>query len=284
MASLIDNLSDTALWVAIFRAEESERPDAVFKDPFARRLAGERGEQIANAIKFSRQNSWSFVARTWLIDDYIKRHVNDGYDMVINMAAGLDTRPYRMSLPSSLKWVEVDMPAITEYKEKMMANENLVCNLERVKLDLGDREKRIALFERLGKQADKILLICEGLLIYLTETQVAELATDLSVQKSFRSWIFDIISPGLMVIAQKEMGNVIDSENQPFKFAPATGELFFESYGWKWIESRSQLKTAAALDRLEGEIKTFAAYPEPDGPKGDFPWSGICLLENTLVP
>ena len=50
MSSLVENISDTARWVAIFRAEESERPDAVFHDQFARKLAGKKGEQIANAI------------------------------------------------------------------------------------------------------------------------------------------------------------------------------------------------------------------------------------------
>ena len=61
MEPLIRNIADTALWVAIYRAEESERPDAVFHDPYARKLAGERGAQIADAIVFGRINSWSFV-------------------------------------------------------------------------------------------------------------------------------------------------------------------------------------------------------------------------------
>src|SRR4029078_1946856 len=100
MGRLIKNISDTAKWVAVFRAEESERPDAVFHDPFARKLAGDKGEQIANAIAFGRENSWSFVARTFLFDEIIMRHVSEGYDMVLNLAAGLDARPYRMDLPS----------------------------------------------------------------------------------------------------------------------------------------------------------------------------------------
>src|SRR3982074_1303647 len=100
MKPLVENISDTARWVAIFRAEESERPDAIFHDPCARCLAGEKGEQIANAIEFSRKNSWSFVARTFLFDEFIKQHVESGFDMVIDLAAGLDARPYRMALPS----------------------------------------------------------------------------------------------------------------------------------------------------------------------------------------
>ena len=46
---LIRNISDTALWAAAYRARENERPNAVFRDPFARRLAGSRGEQILEA-------------------------------------------------------------------------------------------------------------------------------------------------------------------------------------------------------------------------------------------
>src|SRR6266550_8482530 len=110
MKPLVENISDTARWVAVFRAEESERADAVFHDPYARRLAGEKGEQIANAMEFSRKNSWSFVARTFLFDEFIKQHIEQGFDTIINLAAGLDTRPYRMNLPASLKWVEVDLP------------------------------------------------------------------------------------------------------------------------------------------------------------------------------
>ena len=46
----IRNVSDTALWVAIYRAMESERPDALFQDPYARRLGGERGQAIVEAL------------------------------------------------------------------------------------------------------------------------------------------------------------------------------------------------------------------------------------------
>jgi methyltransferase (TIGR00027 family) len=123
MEPLIRNISNTAKWVAIFRAEESERPDAVFHDPFARRLAGKQGEEIANNIGFSKENSWSFVARTFLFDESIKQHVAQGYDMIINLAAGLDARPYRMQLPSKLQWIEVDLPEILNYKEEILANE-----------------------------------------------------------------------------------------------------------------------------------------------------------------
>ena len=134
MDNLVENISDTAKWVAVFRAEESERPDAIFHDPFARKLAGKKGEQIADSIEFSRQHSWTFVARTFLIDEYIMQHVKMGYDMIINLAAGLDARPYRMKLPSSLQWVEVDLPGIIEEKERILAGEKAKLRIKKNKI------------------------------------------------------------------------------------------------------------------------------------------------------
>jgi methyltransferase (TIGR00027 family) len=279
--SLVQNISDTAKWVAVFRAEESERPDAVFHDPFARRLAGEKGEQIANAIEFSKDNSWSFVARTFLLDEFTMRHIREGYDKVLNLAAGLDARPYRMDLPSSLQWVEVDLPGIIEEKEKVLNNETPRCNLTRIKLDLADQKARLALFKKLNSKASKILVISEGLIIYLTSAQVASFATDLSSQKNFKRWTFDMVSPALLKMIQEKMGPALGGSGAEFQFAPEEGEEFFLPYGWKSLESRSGLKTAASLHRLKEEIMLqVAAIPETEGPKSQFPWTGVCLFEN----
>src|SRR5262245_31411359 len=100
------DISDTARWMAVYRARETERPDAHFRDPFARRLAGERGERIADSIPSSNRYSWSFVTRTVLFDRFISEEVARGADLVLDLAAGLDARPYRLDLPASLPWVE----------------------------------------------------------------------------------------------------------------------------------------------------------------------------------
>ncbi|HKW51509.1 MAG TPA: class I SAM-dependent methyltransferase, partial [Candidatus Eisenbacteria bacterium] len=135
---LIRNISDTARWVAVYRARESERPVGLFRDPFAARLAGKRGEEIAAEVLRRSRNDWSLVIRTYLFDSFITDYVRRGGDMVINMAAGLDARPYRMPLPSSLLWVEVDLPEILAYKEGVLKNDRPSCALERVRLDLAD--------------------------------------------------------------------------------------------------------------------------------------------------
>src|SRR5438045_8070446 len=157
--SRIRNIADTARWVAVYRARETERTDAVFRDPFARGLAGERGEQIAASISFAEKNSWPFVARTWLVDQVISNQIKLGTDMVVNLAAGLDARPYRMNLPGSLQWIEVDLPEILGHKEDVLRNEAPVCQVERVRLDLSDVRARRDLFSELGCRTNRALVV-----------------------------------------------------------------------------------------------------------------------------
>src|SRR5215467_5221282 len=167
---LVRNISDTALWVAVYRARETDRTDALFRDPYARRLAGERGEQIARtSAKASPE--WPYIARTVRFDQITSELIKQGADMVINLAAGLDTRPYRMELPPSLQWVEVDLPAITDYKEQILREEKPRCVLQRVRMDLADVSARRKLFQELGAKAKQALIITEGLLVYLSRDE-----------------------------------------------------------------------------------------------------------------
>src|SRR5438552_1053049 len=98
---LIRDISDTARWVAYYRARETDRPDAVFRDPYARALAGERGEQIAKALVIKGAEDWPWTARTVLFDCFVSRAVEGGADIVVNLAAGWVARPYRVAPPSS---------------------------------------------------------------------------------------------------------------------------------------------------------------------------------------
>jgi O-methyltransferase involved in polyketide biosynthesis len=85
---LISNVSDTARWVATYRAVESARPDALFHDPLADRLAGDRGRAIVAAAPRAIRNGWWLVARTKVMDDVIIDAITDGCDRVLNLAAG----------------------------------------------------------------------------------------------------------------------------------------------------------------------------------------------------
>jgi methyltransferase (TIGR00027 family) len=274
----IQHISDTARWAAVYRARETERDDALFRDPFARGLAGERGEQIAEATPFHEKHSWSWVTRTYLFDRIISEQIGQGADMVLNLAAGLDTRPYRMPLPAPLKWVEVDLPEILAYKEQLLKTEKPKCRLERVPTDLSNAEIRRSLLSRLAGEATKALVITEGLLIYLRSEQVSALAEDLKRFPAFKRWVLDIVSPGLLLMLQKNTHQQFGSEVPPLQFAPEDGPAFFVHCGWKPLEVHSVLKAAAGLKRLTFVMRLLALLPDNPNQSGSRPWGGTCLL------
>lgn len=275
--ALIRNISDTALWVAVYRARETERPDPLFRDPFARKLAGERGEQIAKGLQAGQRYEWPYTARTVRFDQIITEQIKQGTDMVINLAAGLDTRPYRMDLPPSLKWIEVDLPAMIDHKEDILRQEKPRCILERVRLDLADVAGRRELFQKLGNSARKVLVATEGLLTYLTRDEVSALGRDLAAQSSFHDWAIDLCSPGLLKMLQKNLGALSDA-GSPLKFGPEEGPEFFNTSGWKPVEVYSMLKTAARIKRLPFFLRLMALLPESNGRQGSRPWGAACRL------
>jgi methyltransferase (TIGR00027 family) len=282
-AAPIRHISDTALWVAVYRAQETQRPDAIFRDPFAARLAGERGASIAAAMPFAAKHAWSYIARTWLVDQAIERLLLQGADTVVNLAAGLDARPYRMPLPASLRWIEVDFREILDYKQALLAGEQPKCSLERVALDLTNVEERRELFQRIGREAKNVVVVSEGLIVYLNDDEVAALARDLAASSSFHTWITDLTSPALLKMLQKRIGGQLGKAGSPLKFAPAQGPDFFLPFGWKPKETNSLLHTAAKLGRLNFWMRLFARLPDPAGRKPDKPWGGVCVLQRSDI-
>ena len=246
---LISNVSDTARWVAFYRAMENERPDAVFRDPFARRLAGPKGEAIVTSMPEGRSMAWPLIVRTAVMDEIILREVRSGVDQVVNLAAGLDTRPWRLPLPPDMRWVDVDLPGILDEKLAAMAEERPVCRYEPVRMDLVDEALRRELFARLGNASGRTLVVTEGLLIYLLPDAVAALARDLHAQPAFTRWLMDLASPELLRMMEKNWAPVVRAGGAPFRFGPAENTRFFEPMGWREVEYRGTFDEGTRLKR-----------------------------------
>lgn len=277
-ASSVRHISDTARWVAYFRAQETERPDALFRDPLAARLAGDRGFQIANTLPEGNNHEWAWVARTYLFDKFASEAIAQGAELVVNLAAGLDARPYRMDLPPALHWVEVDFPEIVSYKDEMLAGEKPRCHLERVALDLSDVASRRKFFKELSQRAKRAVVMTEGLLIYFTDEQVASLARDLATSPHFESWVIDLASPAQLKLMQNSSGRQLSEAGAAFKFGPPNGPSFFLPFGWKALSVEGLLKTAYQFNRSPKGLRPLLL--DPNAP-GKFPWTGVCLLKKS---
>ena len=282
-ASPTFNVSDTARWVAVYRAWESARPDALFRDPYADLLAGERGRAIARLMPRQARSGWPLIARTKLIDDLVQAALAQGCECVLNLAAGLDARPYRLDLPESLRWIEADLPALLEEKERLLADAKPRCQLSRIGVDLTDTGARAALLKDAVGSSRNALVITEGLLVYLKEAQVRALATDLLAQAGVRWWILDTASPELVQMLRKTMGRHLASA--PMAFAPPEGVAYFEALGWSAGQVHSMLHSAARLRRLPWFLRLFALLPEADPRRlGRARWSAVVRLDRPTSP
>jgi methyltransferase (TIGR00027 family) len=273
---LISDVSDTARWVATYRAVESARPDALFHDHLADRLAGDRGRGIVAAAPRSIRNGWWLVARTKVIDDVVIEAIGDGCDKVLNLAAGLDTRPYRLDLPTNFHWVEADLPDLLAEKERALADETPRCRLTRHAVDLADPAARDAFLNDELADASKALVLTEGLLMYLEPSDVEALSAAFKRPEA-AWWMLDFSSPGLQRRMNKKTRGLMHSA--PFKFAPANGLAFFEELGWQAVEVESVFTVAHRYHRLPRWMRPFAWLPQPDPRNpGNKTWSGVVRL------
>ncbi|MEH2423232.1 MAG: SAM-dependent methyltransferase [Nostoc sp.] len=265
------NLAETAYLVAMYRALESERVDALFKDPLARVLAGGKGEMLVEVIGEKDKITNAIAIRTYILDNLILQLVNSKkIDTVINLAAGLDTRPYRLPFCASLRWIEVDLPEIIAYKEQLLKDQQPLCWLERVKLDISNLALRKTFFSKINLATRQTLVITEGLLSYLHETQVALLATDIYEQSNLNWWLFELESSLALkdydkVYARKLFDQYFANGNKTLLFAPEQGAEFFQQYNWKVAKSICAWKELHRLKRgkkfiwlLEIIMKLFA--------------------------
>jgi len=279
----IRNVSDTALWVAIYRAMESERADSIFRDPYARRLGGERGQAIVDAMPHGASMSWPMVVRTAVMDEIILRCVLQGAVTVLNLAAGLDARPYRLDLPATLHWLHVDLPDMVDYFRSHMATETPRCQVEFIAADLREADARREVFTRAAAQGP-VLALTEGLLIYLEPDQVAELARDLHDIAKAKWWLSDLASPMLLKFLEKRWSPKLREGKAPFRFGPAEGTGFFTPYGWGETEFRSSWDESLRLKRTMplAWLWNLLRRLQPKGRREEMRrMSGIMLLEAT---
>jgi methyltransferase (TIGR00027 family) len=256
MNDKITHVSDTALWVAAYRADETAKPNALFRDPLAEVLVGERGHTIAKYMPYPQIMSWVLVIRTLAIDRLIEHAIKLGIDTVLNLGAGLDTRPYRMNLPKELRWVEVDFSQIIEYKNSKLKNEKPICRLERIATDLSNTSARRKLFSDVGSNSKKVLIITEGVIPYLTCADAKVLSLDLFATPPFHFWIQDYRQGGLKQWAPRRMRKAL--KDSPFKFDTPDWLSFFRQQGWVIAEN------ILATDEARRVSRPFPFY---------FPWN-----------
>jgi methyltransferase (TIGR00027 family) len=266
----ITHVSDTALMIAACRAHENELEDAFFHDPFAARLAGERGIAILRAMPYSNVLRLGIAIRTCFIDELLLDALaTHPIATVLSVGCGLDTRPWRLDLSPDLRWIEIDFADVLDYKDRLMSGERLRCRRERLTVDLKDATQRRAMYEAAG--SSPALMITEGLLLYLPAATVDALAAEASIHSSVSHWISDITTSDF----SKVLGGGADTM-QSIRHVQASdalkGEQILEvlqRHGWATSAMRSYITDVEFVMERVRRALGGATPPRRPYPPGD---------------
>ena len=272
-SSEITHVSDTALMIAACRAHETKLEDAWIRDPFAARLAGERGFAILDAMPHANILRIGLAIRTRFLDELLLDALRQ-YPIatVLSVGCGLDTRPWRIDLPSHLRWIEIDFADVLDYKEQLMSSETPRCRRECLTVDLNDRAQRHTMYAAAG--SDPALMITEGLLLYLPAATVEALAAESGSVSGIAHWISDITTSDF----SNALGRGADTM-QPIRHVQASDALkgeqileVLERNGWKTSALRSYITDVGFVRerfrRTTGDATATPPQFPPNDPTG----------------
>jgi methyltransferase (TIGR00027 family) len=267
--SAITHVSDTALMVAACRAHENGLEDAFVRDPFASRLSGERGVAILQALPHANVVRFGLAVRTRFVDELLLEALA-AYPIktVLSVGCGLDTRPWRLELTPSLRWIEIDFAEMLDYKERLMSGEAPRCHRERLVADLNDAAQRLKMHEAAG--TEPALMITEGLLMYLPAATVEALAAESRTRSSIAYWVSDITTSAFS--AALGGGDALRSVRNVQAPDALKGEQILEvlqRHGWTTAARRSYITDVGfAMERVRRTMGG-AEPPKPQFPPED---------------
>ena len=238
----IQMLASTAHWTAAVRAKEDTRQDRLFNDPWAAVLAGSTG--LAWVEQRSADSVLPMVLRTRFFDDFLQRVVTDhAIRQIVLVAAGLDTRAFRLSWPEQMQLFELDQLPVLEHKERILysAAAKPTCKRHVVAVDLTSSWEAALTEASFDPQRPSCWLL-EGFLFYLSIqhlTRVLDQAMSLAAPGSHIG--FDMIN-SITLTSKLTRGWV---EMQASAGAPWIGTLddpegFLAARNWRANLTRSR--------------------------------------------
>ncbi|QLL09169.1 SAM-dependent methyltransferase [Mycobacterium vicinigordonae] len=227
-------VADTGLLVAAIRARESERPDRLFSDPFAARLAGDRGrELLAAALESAGEHSTTQIVVRTPFWDRALLDAAQRIRQVVVLAAGMDARAYRLSWPDGTVVYELDRPEVLAEKSDLLAAEQPRCNRVSVGVDLTADWPAAIQSAGLDPGLPTVWLM-EGLLQYLPETAVHALFDRVDALSAPGSvLLYEVVGKILLESpAMAELVRSMAANGAPWLFGTDEPEQLAQRRGW----------------------------------------------------
>ncbi|MFJ8532100.1 SAM-dependent methyltransferase [Streptomyces sp. NPDC093591] len=229
-------VGQTALFVAWMRQLESDRPDALFRDPLAAAMLSTLAEDpvladVAEVIKQTHTSARGFptyfAVRTRFFDDEVLSAVRRGIRQVVTLAAGVDGRTVRLDLPAGTRWFEVELPEMTAFKDALIERSALPLACERHGVAADLREDWQSALRAAGfDPSQPTVWLVEGLLMYLTDAAGDAILAGLT----------ELSAPGSRLMLEHLKAAMLEEEGRPVRER-------VEEQGASWLSARDDLKS-----------------------------------------
>jgi methyltransferase (TIGR00027 family) len=259
----MDRLTMTAMGMAAVRAAESSRADRLFDDPYAQLFLDALPGAFAPQFTTGTESLGAMFAahgaiRTRFFDDYL---AGSGCHQVVLLAAGLDTRAFRLAWSQPVRLYELDLPDVFATKEAVLAEHEPKC--ERIALPADLREHwQVTLIEAGFTPAKPTAWLAEGLLIYLSPDETIGLLTAVSELSAGGSTLAFEHSADSPLVAQASATPSMAEFTKMWKSSPGQDVLgWLTAHGW-----RAEVHQDINYGRtgFSGEFVTAEFVPIPD--------------------
>ncbi|NJM67475.1 MAG: SAM-dependent methyltransferase [Acaryochloris sp. RU_4_1] len=223
---MLDGVSRSSLVMAVARAIETERPDGLFKDPLAAKLAGEDtiAEVRPSVQKYEDSGAPITIVRTRFFDDFLQSK-GDLIRQVVILGAGMDTRAFRLSWHSDTHLFEIDSPEVIEYKESVLGSTPSHCYRHTIAIDLKELTADLLIVQGYRMDIPTIWLM-EGSIYYLDESEVHRLLKTITELSASGSWL------GVDFINSFFIGKNMGDLSQYWKYGCDEPEKLLSVYNW----------------------------------------------------
>ena len=237
MVGDVEGVAATSLMTAAAGARESARSDRLFDDPWAELLGGDEGRAF-----LARQDEVLpppptpvFVVRHRFFDDFLLAQASRGIRQVVLLAAGLDTRAYRLEWPAGVRVFELDQPEVLSYKQSVLDGYGASPTCERVVVPTDLREDWAAKLLASGyDRSQAAVWLAEGLLFYLPEEAVRGLL-DTTARLSVPGSVLGTDTMSAVMLASEQRRPWVDlfrDSGAPFVFGTDDPAELIGSHGW----------------------------------------------------
>lgn len=244
----IGGVAETMLQTLYARAKESSKENHKIYDAKAIEIVKKMNYDFGLADKDIAMSS-GVVARTIVLDRMVKEFIQAHPDAtVINIACGMDTRFYRVD-NGQIHWYNLDLPVTMDIRKEYMEENERVTLIAASAMDE-------AWADKVETGSEPVLVIVEGLTMYLEKEDVKQILTIIDKKFSKVTAYIEVLNPKFV---KKKVEKSIQQSDAVFTFGARSGqELADLSSSFQWVEDRSIVEgmiEIAPIYKVIGKIK-----------------------------